>query len=118
MRIVTTLLLTLALPAGLKAADDDIVPPNLPADQNANLLRFLKAHEKLAREKVPAVAALYQGRDPSAVRWEYLQLMISKKSERFEPGDRVVRLAFNAADAAPVPVIVDLTKGTAVPDAT
>jgi hypothetical protein len=225
MGIVATLLVTLALPAGQRAADDDIVPPNLPADQKANLLRFLKAHEKpdkyippgarivrpessppaelpdvpvppnttikqytvqialqrpvpdmpppnrvdvyyyrpnpaggkpgitvkhtvdlttgqqvgdtevllnhhspiareeladaikLAREKVPAVAELYQGRDPSAVRWEYLQLMISKKSDRFEPGDRVVRLAFNAPDATPVPVIVDLTKGTAVPDA-
>jgi hypothetical protein len=225
MRIVTTLLVTFVLPAGLWAADDDMVPSNLPADQKANLLRFLKAHEKpdkyvppgarivrpdsspaadlpdvpvppntaikqytvqitpqrpvpdkpppsrvdvyyyrpnpsggkpgitvkhtvdlttgeqvgdtevllnhhsplareelaeaikLAREKVPSVAELYQGRDPSVVRWEYLQLMISKKSERFEPGDRVVRLAFNAPDAVPVPVIVDLTKGTAVPDA-
>jgi len=225
MGIVTTLLVALALPAGQRAADDDMVPSNLSAGHKANLLRFLKAHEKpdkyippgarivrpdssppadlpdvpvppnttikqytvqitpqrpvpdrpppnrvdvyyyrpnpaggkpgitvkhtvdvttgqqvgdtevllnhhspiareeladaikLAREKVPAVAELYQGRDPSAVRWEYLQLMISKKSDRFEPGDRVVRLAFNAPDATPVPVIVDLTKGTAVPDA-
>lgn len=224
MRFVTTVLLTVALTASLPAADDEVVPSNLPADQKANLLRFLKAHEKpdryippnarivrptpgpaddvqdvpvppntaikqytvqitpqrpvpnqptpkrvdvyyyrpnpaggkpgitvkhtvdlttgdqvgdtevllnhhspiareelaeaikVAREKVPAVAELYQGRDPAAVRWEYLQLMISKKSERFEPGDRVVRLAFNAPDATPVPVIVDLTRGTAVVD--
>src|SRR5262249_52303356 len=46
MRIVTTLLLTLALPAGQPVAEDDMVPPNLPADQKANLLRFLNAHQK------------------------------------------------------------------------
>src|SRR5689334_18664036 len=28
------------------AADADLVPSNLPADQKANLLRFLKDHEK------------------------------------------------------------------------
>jgi hypothetical protein len=225
MRTLTALALAVVLPSGLATADDDVVPSNLPAEQKANLLRFLKAHEKpdkyippgarivrpasspaedvpdvpvppntairqytvqitpqrpvpdrpppnrvdvyyyrpnpaggkpgitvkhtvdlttgqqvgdtevllnhhspiareeladaikLAREKVSAVGELYQGRDPTAIRWEYLQLMISKKSERFEPGDRVVRLVFNAADATPVPVIVDLTKGTAVPDA-
>src|SRR5262245_21461537 len=46
MRTLTAAALVLALPTGLWAADDDIVPSNLPADQKANLLRFLKAHEK------------------------------------------------------------------------
>ena len=75
---------------------------------------------KLAREKSPAVRDLYAGREVSAVRWEYLQLMISKKSEAYEPGDRVVRIVFTsaAADAAaqPVRVMVNLTKGTVEAD--
>jgi hypothetical protein len=75
---------------------------------------------KLAREKAPAVKQLYVGREDTAVRWEYLQLMVRKKTEAVEPGDRVVRLVFTIADAnaepTPVAVMVDLTKGTVVPD--
>ena len=77
----------------------------------------------LAREKSPAVGDLYKDRDKSAVRWEYLQLMIQRKHTQHEPGDRVVRLVFNAAPAAkdqeapaPVRVIVNLTKGVVTPD--
>jgi hypothetical protein len=72
---------------------------------------------KLAREKAVGVRDLYAGREPTAVRWEYLQLMISKKTDTLEPGDRVVRLVFTAGDGTtPVPVIVDLTKGTVEAD--
>ena len=47
VRTLTALLLAGAIPAaGLRAADKDLVPSNLPADQKANLLRFLQAHEK------------------------------------------------------------------------
>jgi hypothetical protein len=70
---------------------------------------------KLAREKSPDVRQLYAGREDTEVRWEYLQLMISRKTETSAPGDRVVRIVFSStvADApAPVPVLVDLTKGT------
>jgi hypothetical protein len=46
--------------------------------------------------------------------------MISKKSEAYEPGDRVVRIVFTsaAADAAaqPVRVMVNLTKRTVEAD--
>jgi hypothetical protein len=75
----------------------------------------------LAREKAAPVQALYKGRDESAVRWEYLQLLVTRKQEQNEPGDRVVRIVFTAAadgDAAPpapVPVVVNLTKGVVVP---
>jgi hypothetical protein len=76
---------------------------------------------KLAREKSADVKQLYVGREETAVRWEYLQLMVRKKTAAVEPGDRVVRLVFTIADGgaapSPVPVIVDLTKGTVVPDA-
>ena len=70
----------------------------------------------LAREKSPAVTALYEGRDEKAVQWEYLQLMINRKHGENEPGDRVVRLVFSAAakeqvEPAHVAVLVNLTKG-------
>src|SRR5258706_7202398 len=52
----------------------------------------------LAKEKSPAVKALYQRLDEKAVQWEYLQLMVTRKSEQQEPGDRVVRLALTARD--------------------
>jgi len=74
----------------------------------------------LAQEKSPEVRALYQGRDKSAVRWEYLQMMIRRKTEESEPGDRVVRFVFTAAAVegqpppAPVAVLVNLTKETVV----
>lgn len=228
MRTLTALALVLLAAVPVRAADADLVPSNLPADQKANLLKFLKDHEKpdrfvpqgarvvrppaapdepipeppvppsttikqftvqimshrpvpdrpepkrvdvyyyrpnptagkpgitvkhtvdlttgqqvgdtevllnhhtpiareeladavkLAREKSPAVRDLYAGREDSAVRWEYLQMMISKKSEAYEPGDRVLRIVFTsaAADAGaqPVRVMVNLTKGTVEPD--
>ncbi|MFM9776280.1 hypothetical protein ACKI1Z_41790, partial [Streptomyces galilaeus] len=66
-----------------------------------------KAHTPVSREELAeAVAAaqtrseplkaLYQDRDPKAVRYEYLQMKINRKSEQFEPGDRVVRFVFTA----------------------
>jgi hypothetical protein len=70
----------------------------------------------LAREKSPAVQALYKDRDAKTVRWEYLQLMVNRKSAQSEPGDRVVRFVFTASPAndkdepAPVAVFVNLTK--------
>jgi hypothetical protein len=76
----------------------------------------------LAREKSPAVAELYKGREKGAVRWEYLQLLVNRKHEAHEPGDRAVRLVFQAAPAGdqpapePVRVIVNLTKGVVAPD--
>jgi len=76
----------------------------------------------MAQEKSPDVKALYQGRDKSAVRWEYLQMLVRIKTEQSEPGDRVVRFVFTAAapdgQAAPNPVavMVNLTKETVVKD--
>jgi hypothetical protein len=70
----------------------------------------------LAREKSPAVQALYKDRDPKTVRWEYLQLMVNRKNAQNEPGDRVVRFVFTAAAANDkdeperVAVFVNLTK--------
>jgi hypothetical protein len=78
---------------------------------------------ELAREKSPAVAALYKDREKDAVRWEYLQVFIRRKHEPHEPGDRVVRFVFQAragvdqAAPAPVPVVVNLTKGVVVAEA-
>jgi hypothetical protein len=76
----------------------------------------------LARERSADVKGLYQGRENGAIRWEYLQLMVSRKHEQLDPGDRVVRLVFTAAvpegqePPAPVRVIVDLTKGVVMKD--
>jgi hypothetical protein len=77
----------------------------------------------LAREKSSAVGTLYKDRDKTMVRWEYLQLMINRKHGQTEPGDRVVRLVFNAPPLdkdqeapAPVRVIVNLTKGVVTAD--
>jgi hypothetical protein len=76
----------------------------------------------LAREKSTAVGDLYKGRDKDTVHWEYLQMLISRKHEPHDPGDRVVRLVFTAAAAedqpapAPVRAVVNLTKGVVVPD--
>lgn len=70
----------------------------------------------LAKEKSAEVQALYKDRDKSAVRWEYLQMKINKKSDAYDPGDRVVRLVYtatpNEGEAAPKPVavVVNLTK--------
>ena len=226
MRILAAVAVVFGLTSVVRAADSDLVPSNLPADQKANLLKFLKEHEKpdrfvpqgakvvrppaapeeplpdvpvppnttvkqytvqimshrpvpdrpepkrvdvyyyrpnptqgkpgitvkhtvdlttgqqvgdtevlvnhhtpisreelaeavkLAREKAPAVRDLYTGREDNGVRWEYLQLMISKKSEAYEPGDRVVRVVFSPAEGAatPVRVMVNLTKGTVEAD--
>jgi hypothetical protein len=73
----------------------------------------------LAKEKVPALQALYQGREAAQVRYEYLQMRVQRKSEKQEPGDRVVRFVFMAeplegqAAPDPLPILVNLTKGTA-----
>jgi hypothetical protein len=206
----------------LQAADDDLIPPQLPKDQRANLLRFLEKHDKpdryvpadaklvdaqpnmvdmnvtatpekpikqymvqitshrpvpgeeevkrvdvyyyrpnpekgkpgitvrhtvdvttgeqvgktevllkhhtplsreelaeavgMAKEKSPALQDMYKDRDKSTVHWEYLQLMVNRKHDTHEPGDRVVRLVFTAPGIndqpapAPVAVVVNLTK--------
>jgi len=65
----------------------------------------------LARENSAALKELHKGRDEKAVHWEYLQLMIQRKNETSEPGDRVVRLVFSVDATAAVVVIVNLTKG-------
>jgi hypothetical protein len=71
----------------------------------------------LAKEKSPGVQELCKDRDKSAVKWEYLQMLINRKNESNEPGDRVVRLVFTASPPegqpapTPVRVIVNLTKG-------
>jgi hypothetical protein len=76
----------------------------------------------LAKQKSPDVQALYQGREAGAVRWEYLQMMVSRKTEQADPGDRVLRIVFTAAPAegqpppVPVRVLVNLTKETVVKD--
>jgi hypothetical protein len=76
----------------------------------------------MAQEKSPDVKVLYQGRDKSAVRWEYLQMLVRSKTEQSEPGDRVVRFVFTASAADgqappnPVAVMVNLTKETVVKD--
>jgi hypothetical protein len=92
-----------------------------------------KAHTPISREelaeavaavkdKSEAVKSLYEGRDVKAVRWEYLQMKINRKSAQFEPGDRVLRFVFTANPLegekapAPVRVLVNLTKDTVIPD--
>lgn len=93
-----------------------------------------KAHTPVSREELlesvaraqagsEALKALYKDRQPNEVRWEYLQMKINRKSEQFEPGDRVVRLVFSvlSADGQPAPtpvrVLVNLTRDTLIPDA-
>lgn len=92
-----------------------------------------KAHTPVSREELAeavtaaktrsaALQALMKGRDEKAVRWEYLQMKINRKSAQFEPGDRVVRFVFTAppaegeADPTPVRVLVNLTKDTVTAD--
>jgi len=91
-----------------------------------------KAHTPVSREelaeaveavkdKSEPVKALYKDRDPGDVKWEYLQMKINRKSEQFEPGDRVVRFVFTAnpvgnQEPVPVRVIVNLTKDLIVSD--
>lgn len=92
-----------------------------------------KAHTPISREELTeAVAAaqakseplkaLYQGREAKAVRWEYLQMKINRRTAQFEPGDRVVRFVFTAtpndgeAPPTPVRVLVNLTKDTVMDD--
>jgi hypothetical protein len=74
------------------------------------------------KEKSEAVKKLYQGRPAGAVRWEYLQMKVNRKSAQFEPGDRVVRFVFTAnpredeKPPAPVRVLVNLTRDLVIPD--
>lgn len=76
----------------------------------------------MVREKSAAVKELYQGREAADVRWEYLQMKINRKSEQFEPGDRVLRFVFTAnaregeKQPTPVRVLVNLTKDSVLPD--
>ncbi|QJW99108.1 hypothetical protein [Frigoriglobus tundricola] len=86
------------------------------------------SHEELteavaaARSKVAAVKDLYETYPAGSVRWEYLQMKIQRKTEQFEPGDRVVRFVFTATPAEgqkapePVGVLVNLTKDTVARD--
>jgi hypothetical protein len=77
----------------------------------------------LAREKSSAVEELYKQHEKNAVRWEYLQPVISRPHGAHEPGDRVARFVFTAsagkdqAPPAPVKVFVNLTKGIVESDA-
>ena len=92
-----------------------------------------KAHTPVSREELAEAViaaqarseplkALYKDRDPKAVRYEYLQMKINRKSEQFEPGDRVVRFVFTATPnegeepPTPVRVLVNLTKDTVTND--
>ncbi len=74
------------------------------------------------KEKSEAVKKLYEGREAGAVRWEYLQMKINRKSAEFEPGDRVVRFVFTAdplegeKPPAPVRVVVNLTRDRVIPE--
>lgn len=75
-----------------------------------------------AKEQSEPLKALLAGRREKDVTYEYLQMKINKKSDAFEPGDRVVRFVFTAAvregeePPKPVQVIVNLTKGTVIDD--
>ena len=75
-----------------------------------------------AQAKIPAVKSLYEGRPAGAVRWEYLQMKITKKTDQFEPGDRVARFVFTVTPEEgqkapdPVRVLVNLTKDTVTRD--
>jgi hypothetical protein len=88
-----------------------------------------KAHTPVSREELgeavaavkdrsEAVKKLYQGRPAGAVRWEYLQMKINRKTAQFEPGDRVLRIVFaadpgeNEKPPTPVRVLVNLTRDT------
>jgi hypothetical protein len=68
------------------------------------------------------VKALYEAHPDGAVKWEYLQMKINRKTEQFEPGDRVVRFVFTATPAEgqpapePVRVLVNITKDTVTRD--
>ena len=92
-----------------------------------------KAHTPVSREELAEAVAtvkkksevvkrLYQGRQAGAVRWEYLQMKINRKSPQFEPGDRVLRFVFtadpldNEKPPAPVAVLVNLTRDLIIPD--
>ncbi|MFT3882079.1 MAG: hypothetical protein QM703_20805 [Gemmatales bacterium] len=94
---------------------------------------MLKAHTPISRDELaeavemaksesPAYKTLAAGRDPKAVRWEYLQMKVNRKNNGLEPGDRVIRLVFtananeNEPNPAPVRIIVNLTKGTVLAD--
>jgi hypothetical protein len=85
-----------------------------------------RAHTPISREEVTeavaavkaksdAVKKLYEGRPQGAVRWEYLQMRVNRKTAQYEPGDRVIRFVFMAAplenekQPAPVGVVVNLT---------
>jgi hypothetical protein len=75
-----------------------------------------------AAKKLAAVKKLYEGRQATDVRWEYLQMKINRKSAQFEPGDRVVRFVFTAnalpdeKPPEPVRVLVNITKDTVTQD--
>src|SRR5947209_18035038 len=60
----------------------------------------------LAKEKSPDVGKLYK--TTNAVKWEYLPVLITRKHEMHEPGDRVVRFVFTGVPAGdegvPAPV--------------
>ncbi len=74
-----------------------------------------------SRDKTKEVKALYEAY-PGAVKWEYLQMKINRKTEQFEPGDRVIRFVFTATPAEgqpapePVRVLVNITKDTVTLD--
>jgi len=106
------------------ATGDQVGPTEVYLSKHVPLARAELAEAvALARESLPELQALYKGRDKNAVRYEYLQMLITRQHEGHAPGDRVVRLVFSArpaegqAPAPPVRVIVNLTKGVAAVDA-
>lgn len=77
----------------------------------------------LVKDRSEAVKKLYEGREAGAVRWEYLQMKVNRRTTDLDPGDRVLRFVFTADPAekekppAPVRVIVNLTKDKLIPEA-
>jgi hypothetical protein len=109
---------TIDLATGKQVGETEVLTKAHTAISREELAEAVAA----AKEKSAPVKALYAGREANAVRWEYLQMKINRKTEASEPGDRVVRFVFtaNATDGqdapTPVSVLVNLTKDTVVAD--
>lgn len=105
------------------ATGDQVGPTEVHLNKHMPLARAeINEAVELAKEKLPALQALYQDRSKNTVRYEYLQMLISRKHEGNDPGDRVVRFVFAAkpregqSPTPPLRIIVNLTKGVATID--
>ena len=109
---------TIDLATGQQVGETEVLTKAHTAISREELAEAVAA----AKEKSADVKKLYAGREDGAVRWEYLQMKINRKSEASEPGDRVVRFVFTASPVegqeapTPVSVLVNLTKDTVVAD--